>query len=137
MNFKAALVELRKIIKPKTLILLNGDLGAGKTTLIVQLLETLGYMYASSPTYALRQTYENIEIESQKIDIEHIDLYRLKNEDDIESIGLWDVFQNENSVVMVEWESRISRDLWPLNWSQYLVEISKKDEVRNYIIKKL
>ncbi len=91
-----AVQQIKPYLKSKTLILLDGELGAGKTTLVSALLENFNYNLASSPTYALRQTYQ-----TNTLTFEHVDLYRLKDEEDIDSTGLWDIFENQSVVVLI------------------------------------
>lgn len=123
---------LKPYLIPQTLWLLDGDLGAGKTTLIYEIMNSFGYTGTSSPTYALRNSYENIKIKNNFITVEHLDLYRLKNAEDIDSTGMWDIFQNMNSLIIIEWGNRISPDQWPLNWKRYQLNISILDFNRKY-----
>jgi tRNA threonylcarbamoyladenosine biosynthesis protein TsaE len=128
--------KISAVLKPKTLLLIDGDLGSGKTTLVTQVMRDFGYTQASSPTYALRHTYEGVKVSGQMINIEHVDLYRLKDEEDVDSIGLWDVFLCEN-IVIVEWANRVPDDQWPLSWEIYSLQIQKKsDEQREYLLTK-
>lgn len=124
--------SIRSVLKPRTLVLLDGDLGSGKTTLIRELLKSIGYDQATSPTYALHHRYL-VKLDNQSLSVEHLDLYRLENEDQIESSGLWDFFQTESqSLILVEWANRIPMDQWPLDWSRYRLRITKNDSERNY-----
>lgn len=118
-------------LKPHTLILLDGDLGAGKTTLTSELLRSCGYAHATSPTYALHHSYP-VVLNHENISIEHLDLYRLQSEDDVESSGVWDLFQNPQSVIIIEWADRVSIDQWPLDWNRYRIKITKSDSSRSY-----
>lgn len=122
---------IKPYLKAHSLILLDGDLGVGKTTLIIDFLKSCGYNQATSPTYALHHSYPTI-LNHENISIEHLDLYRLQTEDDVESSGIWDLFQNPQSVVIVEWADRVSMDQWPLNWNRYLLKITKSDSDRTY-----
>ncbi len=125
--------EMKPFFKPHTLILIDGDLGAGKTTLTAGLLKSLGCDHVSSPTYALHQSYP-IVIEQHRLSVEHLDLYRLENEDEIESSGIWDLFSNRKNIIVVEWPHRVSLDQWPLDWDKYLVKITRTENGRTYQI---
>ena len=86
---------------------LIGTLGAGKTTLVQGLTAALApEVVTTSPTYTLVNLYPS------KPPIAHIDLYRLENFDDLESIGYWDVLESGDAIVCVEWFSAIP-DSWP------------------------
>lgn len=94
-------------MRPGLCVYFDGDLGTGKTTLIRGILRGLGYSgRVRSPTYTLIETYR-----LRGMDVYHIDLYRIADIDDLESIGLRDLFDGR-SVCLVEWARR-GRDLLP------------------------
>lgn len=112
-------------LKAKTLLLLEGDLGAGKTTFVSKLCQVYGIQLAASPTYAIIHQYKN-----QNIHIQHVDLYRLESEDEIQSSGFWDLFEKHDSIIIVEWPSRINENDWPLDWKIIKMNIQKQNEIR-------
>ena len=80
---------------------LNGDLGAGKTTLTRGIMRGYGYNGAvKSPTYTLVEPYE-----FEKCQIYHFDLYRLTDPEEVEYLGTEDYFQPTN-LCIVEWANR-------------------------------
>jgi tRNA threonylcarbamoyladenosine biosynthesis protein TsaE len=83
------------------LVILRGELGAGKTTLVQGIAAVLGVPadQVTSPTFTLLHEYP-----TQKVRLAHLDLYRLESERELEGIGLWDlVGAAGDALVLVEW----------------------------------
>lgn len=112
-----------KHIKSGTLFLFDGEMSAGKTTLIADILKRLGVNMANSPTYAIHQTYS-----SKNLQINHIDLHRLESSDEIESTGFWDLLANENEVFFIEWAQKIAEQDWPQNFNTVKIHIKKNTD---------
>ena len=112
--------RLQKLFKERTLLLLEGPVGAGKTELVKVLTKQLGIQEMASPSFAIHHRYEN-----SNVSMDHVDLYRLENEDDLESTGFWDLFGANSGLVVIEWSDRLNQDLLPLNWVKIKVEIQK------------
>ena len=96
--------ELAKHLKPGDIILLFGDLGAGKTTLTQGLCIGLGLnknAYVSSPTFTMMNQYEGIQA------INHIDLYRLDTISQIEALGIEENIFSED-ISIIEWSEKLS-----------------------------
>ena len=84
------------------IILFEGDLGSGKTTLIKNLCYELGSIdNVSSPTFPILNIYNN-----KKNKIYHADLYRVENIKDLNEIGFFDIV-NTNDWLFVEWPKKI------------------------------
>lgn len=98
---------LASLLLPGDVVLLYGDLGAGKTTLVQLLAKGLAIsddQYVSSPSFALLHEY------SGKYSVNHMDLYRLSGEEDVEEAGLLDYFNN-SSICIVEWPDRLESNI--------------------------
>ena len=93
---------LADALVPGDMLGLIGQLGAGKTTLMKGLMGRLSPdVPVSSPTYTLMQHYPGAPA------VVHVDLYRLEDVDDLESMGYWDVVEEPQSIVCVEWLDRV------------------------------
>jgi tRNA threonylcarbamoyladenosine biosynthesis protein TsaE len=93
--------ELFKSVPSKCLIFLQGDLGAGKTTMVRGFLRAAGYNgTVKSPTYTLVEEYV---IGGRKIF--HFDLYRVVDPEELEWIGIRDYF-DQDSVCFIEWPDK-------------------------------
>src|SRR5271154_1852598 len=107
--------EIGATLKAPTLILLTGDLGAGKTTLTKGIVSGAGAAHESdvtSPTFTLIHKYIGDQKAARETVIYHIDLYRIEDRQALETLGLEDIF-NERAIIVVEWPDRL--DL-PVNW---------------------
>ncbi len=113
--------ELGAQLKPPLLILLAGELGAGKTTLTKGLVTGMGAAReedVTSPTFTLVHQYRN------GARVYHIDLYRIADFHDFETLGVEDLFA-EPAIIIVEWPEKMSvRSDWP----QLRIELEHVDE---------
>ncbi len=102
--------EIAGKLRPPVLVLLKGDLGSGKTTLTKGIISGLGAAKedeVTSPTFTLVHVFQ------QGCKVYHVDLYRVENFHDLESLGLEDAL-GENSIVIIEWSERFTfRSEWP------------------------
>lgn len=124
---------MKPYVSAGAIFLLEGNLGAGKTTFISHLMASYDFSEVSSPTYSLINSYMTKSIQR----FLHIDLYRLKNDEDIDSSGFWDVFIDKKNTVLIEWGSKINLSLWPMDWDIYQLNIEKKQNSRLYTFSKL
>ncbi len=106
-NGTIALGELitELLIAPK-LVVLRGDLGMGKTTLVKGIAAALGAGTAddvTSPTFTLVHEYQG-----RKVRLIHLDLYRLDTEREVEGLGLWEMAAAPDALVLVEWGDKFN-----------------------------
>jgi tRNA threonylcarbamoyladenosine biosynthesis protein TsaE len=113
--------EIGAQLKPPALVLLSGDLGAGKTTLTKGIASGLGAAQeddVTSPTFTLVHKYEG------PTRVYHVDLYRISDAHDLETLGLEDILA-EHAVVIVEWPDRLKL---PTNWPVIRIRLEHLSE---------
>jgi tRNA threonylcarbamoyladenosine biosynthesis protein TsaE len=97
---------LAGMLTPPKLVLLRGDLGAGKTTLVKGIAESFEAASAedvTSPTFTLIHEYRG-----PWANLYHIDLYRIDTPRQLETLGLDDLITN-NSILLIEWGEKFAR----------------------------
>ena len=134
MKIKFQLNQLSKIsdnVKnniDKNIILISGEMGTGKTTLIKEILRSMDVIdNISSPTFSIINEYKT------KIGglIYHVDLYRIKSIEEIEGIGLFEYLESGN-LCFIEWGDQIEKII-DTNFNKFI--ISKENDSR--IIEKI
>jgi tRNA threonylcarbamoyladenosine biosynthesis protein TsaE len=109
--------DLAGRLRAGDIVLLRGDLGAGKTTLTQGIARGLGVEAAvQSPTFTLVAEYSAPLIGSDA-QLIHIDLYRLEGAADLDSVGLDEYLEQSESVVVIEWPDRADVTTFPPYWS--------------------
>ncbi|HEX7356777.1 MAG TPA: tRNA (adenosine(37)-N6)-threonylcarbamoyltransferase complex ATPase subunit type 1 TsaE [Ignavibacteriaceae bacterium] len=89
--------EFASILKNGMIVILNGDLGAGKTFFIKQVLQKFNVTNANSPTFAIVNEYVG------DLTFYHFDFYRINKESELHDIGIEDYFNDEQSIIFIEW----------------------------------
>jgi len=88
---------------------LEGDIGAGKTTLVRGIARGLGFTgEVTSPTFPIVQSYEG---EGIRLPLWHVDLYRVETMSEIAELGLEEAL--DEAVLVIEWPDRLGNALWP------------------------
>ena len=119
--------KFAKILTGGEIILLNGDLGAGKTTFTKCVLRALGVKDdITSPTFTIMREYR-----TKKFNIYHFDMYRLSSGDDAIEYGLEEyIYNSNNAIVFIEWSQNV-KDI--LNGKFIEINISLVDENKRKI----
>ena len=93
-------------LKPGSIVLLRGDLGAGKTTLVKGIAEGFGAALAdevTSPTFTLIHEYRGPEVT-----LYHVDLYRIDTQRELDTLALDDLMTPHN-ILLIEWGEKFAR----------------------------
>jgi len=102
--------KFSKILKAGDVVLLHGEIGAGKTTFVRYLIKSLEKKNKlklgeiTSPTFSILNEYE-----IKKTVIRHYDLFRIKNSSEIKNIGIYENL--ENFITFVEWPEKIQKKI--------------------------
>ncbi|HEY4010846.1 MAG TPA: tRNA (adenosine(37)-N6)-threonylcarbamoyltransferase complex ATPase subunit type 1 TsaE [Acidobacteriaceae bacterium] len=95
---------ITELLRAPKLVLLRGDLGAGKTTLVKGIVSSLGAAEpddVASPTFTLVHEYRG-----RNLTVYHLDLYRLEHDSQLETLGLSEILERADALVLVEWGER-------------------------------
>ncbi len=99
--------RLRDQLAPPKMVLLHGDLGAGKTTLVKGIAEAFQAApedEVTSPTFSLVHEYRG-----PLVTVYHIDLYRIETERELHTVGLEDLYGDARNLLLVEWGEKFAR----------------------------
>lgn len=124
----------KKVPLSAGIILLKGNLGSGKTTFTKTLLTNLNISeeLVNSPTFSLIQEY----YAENGLKIYHLDLYRLKNHQELQSIGLEDILaESDKALIIIEWPEILGQ----LSYNHLLIEFehTSKAEFREIKLKQV
>lgn len=99
-------IDFAKKLTAEDTVLLYGELGAGKTTFVQGVAQGFGIKdRIISPTFVLQRIHE---VNNEKIKrMNHIDLYRIDKPTKSDSLGLTDLFEDEESITLIEWAERL------------------------------
>ena len=118
-------------LAPREVLLLKGPVGVGKTQVVRYLVAELGANEACSPSFAIHNRYD---VRAGSVD--HVDLYRLEDEEDLESTGFWDFFTQPEGLIVIEWAERLDENYLPPGWRIRCITIGfgskgRESQVRN------
>ena len=109
-----------------TVVYLEGDLGAGKTTFARGFIQSFGFDRVKSPTYTLVESYQN-----SNINIHHFDCYRLNDPEELDYIGIRD-YLGDRLIQLIEWPKLGQGAIAP---ADIIIQISGEDQIRTVDIK--
>lgn len=95
---------IAEMLSPPRVVVLRGEVGAGKTTLVKGIAQAIGAASeedVTSPTFTLLHEYAG-----SKVHLFHLDLYRLETEEQVAVLGLEEMAAEPNALVLVEWGDR-------------------------------
>ncbi len=101
--------DLAQLIQPGDIVLLSGELAAGKTTLSAAIAKALGFTgRVSSPTYVLEHRYKVSQ--PNLSEVVHLDFYRL-SEEQLDSFDWQDTLGQKDTITLIEWPERLGEKL--------------------------
>jgi tRNA threonylcarbamoyladenosine biosynthesis protein TsaE len=119
---RAVGAALASILAPGDVLLLTGDLGAGKTTLTQGIAAGLGAAeHVASPTFTLVREYA-----SGRLPVAHVDVYRLRRAQDVLDLALDELEGGHDGVLIVEWGDAVADLLGP---ERLRIELTAPDPV--------
>jgi len=122
--------QIATLSEDNSVIVFNGEMGAGKTTLINQVCKLLKVISPiSSPTYGIVNTYER----ESGDDVCHFDFYRLPDEIEAVQSGLDEMLDSGN-ICLIEWAERILK-LLPMNYVRVNISITGENSRKIEITK--
>ena len=115
--------HLGSLLTDGDVVLLNGDLGAGKTCLVIAAAKALGVDPAevTSPTFSLMNIYKG-----KNLSVKHFDLYRINREEELEDIGFSE-YAGYDGGTFIEWAELFPEEMPPENLE---IQLLRKDNGR-------
>ena len=123
--------DFAKILKKGDVVCLIGALGSGKTTFVQGLAKGLGIKNRIiSPTFVIVRSYK-LEV----LSFYHVDLYRIEREKDVEGLGMGEIINSKNNIVIIEWAEKLGKFC-----PQKRIDINffyEKDNIRKIVFRSL
>lgn len=123
--------ELGRRLSAGDVVLLHGNLGSGKTTVAQGILAGLEITGPTpSPTFTLINEYRGQTADGRTIPVHHLDLYRLRDDADLDGIGLDDYLAPRDAISLIEWPERAAARL---DGEYLLIELTMAGDDRRHL----
>jgi tRNA threonylcarbamoyladenosine biosynthesis protein TsaE len=131
-SLSEAATYIAEFVQPGSFVLLYGQLGAGKTTLVKHLLSAMGSEdHVTSPTFSIANWYIIPDMNGDR-NVCHIDLYRLEDTDEMIHAGIEEIFYSD-AIKLVEWPD-VGESIIPADAAVCRVQITQNDDKCRKII---
>lgn len=128
-NIEQAVEWFLQQINGEQIWLMQGDLGAGKTTFIKAVGRYLAFEEAvSSPTFSLINHYSFVDKFGEHKKVYHADLYRIKDEEEAINAGVEDIFADKDALKIIEWPEQAAGIIPQENIAKIRLEIVQPQE---------
>lgn len=124
-ELQAIVTHLKTLLSGRDIILLSGPMGVGKTEFVRALVANFQGENITSPSFAIHNNYS-----AGALSIDHLDLFRIEGDDDLESTGFWDLFDQSSGLIVLEWAEKIESNLLPRNWKKIKINFAFSNEAR-------
>jgi tRNA threonylcarbamoyladenosine biosynthesis protein TsaE len=129
---KKLAIEIADKLKPNDVVLLHGELGAGKTTFTKYLVEALGIpARVQSPTFVLLRKYEGTHVK-----VNHLDLYRVTSVEDVKALDIAELISENGFITIIEWPE-IARAFLPETCIEIKFDVLAGDSERKINVQNL
>lgn len=121
--------QFSKIINNNDVIVLNGNLGSGKTTLIKFICSNFGIENVTSPSFSIVNEYSGDK------KVYHFDFYRLKKVEELYDIGFEEYLNDSDAVIFIEW-GNLMHEILPNNYIEIDMALTSNEERKVKIFRK-
>jgi len=120
--------KFSSVLTNGNIVLLDGNLGTGKTTFVKLICSNFGITEITSPSFSIVNEY------SGKYKIYHFDFYRIKKKEELFDIGFFDYLNDDEAIIFIEWAD-LFPDIIPEKYYKISIKFDPKDIREVQIIK--